>query len=90
MEALQHAADSAWEAAQHVAINVIDGSMIHCEAPDSPDVSNELADSMPDLTGRLTLTLPWSRATSVNPEKHYVWILDNTAFRSDRFVISTT
>jgi len=80
MDKLHHIYDSAWEAAHNVALKVIDGGLLHQDAPYSPHVSHRLAHDMPDLTGRLPLTLPWDKAQPVDPEKHYVWLYDNTAF----------
>lgn len=82
MDTLRHAADSAWEAAQNVALDVVDGSLIHKESPFSPDVPEHLAHNMPDLTGRLSFTFPWTKPSAIDPANDYVWILDNTAFRS--------
>ena len=84
MQTLQHVADSVWEAAQNVALEVIDGKRLHEDAPWSPHVPVELARIMPDLTGRLPITLPWQTPKPVDPKLHYVWLMDNTAFRPSR------
>lgn len=82
MEKLHHIYDSAWEAAHNVALKVIDGGLLHQDAPFSPGVPHWLAEDMPDLTERIPLTLPWDRIHPIDPEQHYVWLFDNTAFKA--------
>lgn len=84
MEIINNVHEAAWEAAHNVALHVLDGSLLHHDAPWSPDVPDYLEATMPPLAGRLPLTLPWSRISPVNPEKDHVWLLDNTAFRPAR------
>jgi len=88
MEKLQLIYDSALEAAHNVALSIIDGGLLHQDAPFSPPVSADLAADMPDLIDRLPLTLPWDKVRPVDPHLHYVWLFDNVAIRSTRWVCS--
>ncbi|KAG9713643.1 hypothetical protein KCU73_g16450, partial [Aureobasidium melanogenum] len=71
----------ALQTAHDALVTVVDGLQLRKDAPFSPDVPKELLGSMPDLTGRLLLTFPWTKPRPVDPSQHSVWIFDNTAYR---------
>jgi hypothetical protein len=69
------------QTAQNAMVSVVDSLQLRKDAPFSPHVPKDLHDTMPDLTGRLRLTFPWTKPIPVNPAEDTVWILDNTAYR---------
>lgn len=69
------------QTAQDALVNVVDNLQLRKDAPFSPNIPKELLESMPDLSGRLLLTFPWTKPKHVDPAQHTVWILDNTAYR---------
>ncbi|KAG9691960.1 hypothetical protein KCU95_g7532, partial [Aureobasidium melanogenum] len=81
MSSLESHLHTALQTAEDALVTVVDGLQLRKDAPFSPDVPKELLNSMPDLTGRLLLTFPWSKPRPVDPSQHSVWIFDNTAYR---------
>ncbi|KAI9691284.1 MAG: hypothetical protein M1820_009782 [Bogoriella megaspora] len=81
MEYLNQLGTAALKAGHELAVNVVNGHEINKDAPFSPEVPLDLKNSMPDLLDRFCLVLPGDHSKPVDPEKHSVWILDNTAFR---------
>lgn len=81
MSSLESYLRPALQTAQDALVTVIDSLQLRKDAPFSPDVPKELLGSMPDLTGRLLLTFPWSKPRPVDPSQHSAWIFDNTAYR---------
>lgn len=81
MSSLESYLRPALQTAQDALVTVVDSLQLRKDAPFSPDVPKELLGSMPDLTGRLLLTFPWSKPRPVDPSQHSVWIFDNTAYR---------
>jgi phosphatidate phosphatase APP1 len=71
----------ALQTAQDALVTVVDSLQLRKDAPFSPDIPKELLESMPDLSGRLLLTFPWTKPRAVDPSQHSVWIFDNTAYR---------
>lgn len=81
MSSVESSLGSALHTAQDALVTVVDSLQLRNDAPFSPDVPKDLLASMPDLTGRLLLTFPWSKSRPVDPSQHIVWIFDNTAYR---------
>ncbi|KAH0023025.1 hypothetical protein KCU78_g5563, partial [Aureobasidium melanogenum] len=81
MSSLESYLRPALQTAHDALVTVVDSLQLRKDAPFSPDVPKELLGSMPDLTGRLLLTFPWTKPRPVDPSQHSVWIFDNTAYR---------
>ncbi|KAH0105113.1 hypothetical protein KCU66_g14114, partial [Aureobasidium melanogenum] len=81
MSSLESYLRPALQIAQDALVTVVDSLQLRKDAPFSPDVPKDLLSSMPDLTGRLLLTFPWTKPRPVDPSQHSVWIFDNTAYR---------
>ncbi|KAI5237560.1 hypothetical protein E4T43_07998 [Aureobasidium subglaciale] len=81
MSTLESYLRPALQRARDALVTVVDSLQLRQDAPFSPAISRELIDSMPDLSGRLLLTFPWTKPRAVDPSQHSVWILDNTAYR---------
>lgn len=81
MSSLESYLRPALQTAQDTLVTVVDSLQLRNDAPFSPDIPKELLESMPDLSGRLLLTFPWTKPRAVDPSQHRVWILDNTAYR---------
>lgn len=81
MSSLESYLRPALQTAQDALVTVVDSLQLRKDAPFSPDIPKELLESMPDLSGRLLLTFPWTKPRAVDPSQHSVWILDNTAYR---------
>ena len=71
----------ALQTTQDTLIGLVDSLQLRKDAPFSPDIPKELLNSMPDRSGRLSLTFPWTKPKPVDSSQHTVWILDNTAYR---------
>lgn len=87
MSSLESYLRPALQTAQDALVTVVDSLQLRKDAPFSPNIPKELLESMPDLSGRLLLTFPWTKPRSVDPTQHSVWILDNTAYRVQPYVI---
>ncbi|GAB7353846.1 hypothetical protein MBLNU459_g4212t1 [Dothideomycetes sp. NU459] len=83
MDSVEEAAKASFDAVKDTLVDSIDGLQLRKDAPWSPEISDDLAASMPKIHGRFPLTLPWSKAKPVDPAEDSVWIFDNTAFRTD-------
>ncbi|KAI4726283.1 hypothetical protein E4T49_05954 [Aureobasidium sp. EXF-10728] len=81
MSSLESYLRPALQTAQDALVTVVDSLQLRKDAPFSPDIPKELLESMPDLSGRLLLTFPWTKPRPVDPTQHSVWIFDNTAYR---------
>ncbi|KAI4848807.1 hypothetical protein E4T44_03718 [Aureobasidium sp. EXF-8845] len=81
MSTLESYLRPALQTAQETLVTVVDSLQLRNDAPFSPDIPKDLVESMPDLSGRLLLTFPWTKPRAVDPSEHSVWILDNTAYR---------
>ncbi|THV84492.1 hypothetical protein D6D29_03105 [Aureobasidium pullulans] len=81
MSSLESHLRPALQTAQDALVTVVDSLQLRKDAPFSPNIPKELLESMPDLSGRLLLTFPWTKPRPVDPTQHSVWILDNTAYR---------
>lgn len=76
MESIRDLVDSG----RRAAADVLSAGGIERDAPWSPEVPEDLRSWCPDLFDRFPIVLPWSQPEPVDPAKHHVWILDNTAF----------
>jgi hypothetical protein len=81
MSTLESYLRPALQTAQEALVTVVDSLQLRNDAPFSPDIPKDLLESMPDLSGRLLLTFPWTKPRAVDPSEHSVWIFDNTAYR---------
>jgi hypothetical protein len=81
METVESYLRPALRTAQDALVTAVDSLQLRKDAPFSPDIPKELLESMPDLSGRLLLTFPWTKPRAVDPSQHSVWIFDNTAYR---------
>ena len=71
-----------WDQGRRAAVDVLHGSSIDHSSPHSPDVPEDLRQTMPDLYDRFPIVMPWEKAQPIDPALHNVWLLDNTAFRT--------
>ncbi|KAF1825206.1 uncharacterized protein K489DRAFT_377756 [Dissoconium aciculare CBS 342.82] len=75
----------ALEHGRRTTIELLHGRSIKKNAPQSADVPRNLSKRMPNLFDRFPMVFPWQRRSlPVDPTKHAVWLLDNTAFPTPR------
>jgi hypothetical protein len=89
MSTLESYLRPALQTAQEALVTVVDSLQLRNDAPFSPDIPEDLLNSMPDLSGRLLLTFPWTKPRAVDPFEHSVWIFDNTAYRIQPYANSS-
>jgi hypothetical protein len=68
---------------RRTAVELLHGRGIKNDAPQSANVPKALDKRMPNLFDRFPIVFRWQkRPIPVDPSKHAVWLLDNTAFRT--------